>query len=716
MTGERKHTVEVIKEFKLGFADGNLTKHIMAKGFSLEDIKKTGLTGEQGKDFFIQGLILFPHFVNGKFSHFTIKDPEKKTAYQMRKEFWDNHWRFFNQRVLGNREVILVEGENDLLSIYDKAGLKNVVAIIGSLSGEQIEYLKRYSKDKALYLCFDNDDAGKNYTRKLIEQLPETDLWIIPFWEHEEYKAFNDIDELLCKVENPETVFKHLYDNAVDGIEYEINQISETKFLGKTLRHKILPLLIPLDSPLCQDYLKIIKKKFKLTARDIEAYRKTVNQMKEEYEKVKQVEATSKVETEDRDGTLMTDEEKEKALAYLKDKKLLPNIEEDLTKVGIIGEDINKVMLYLAALSRKFKRPISIIIFAKSSTGKSYLAIKIGLLTPPEDRLILSSASTRSLDYIEENAIKHKYFLIQEIQGAEEILPTIRILQSEGILERLVTIIDPVTNRPKAISDRKECPACVVMTTTKDYINNENSTRIFELYADESVEQTQRVVDFNFQKETLEWKLKQKEIEEIFKLHHNIQRLLKSLEVVIPYAKHLTFPHKATRNRRDSERFLSLIKVIAFLRQYQKEVKKKGGIEYIEADLPDYAYGYEIGIKVLANTLDDISERARKVLEVCCHLDNSIYGKHFTLKDIQNKAKELDVDLSNISDLRKQVKSLVYFEYLEQVEGGQGKTGKYKTSTDYEYADGEIKGIERPNVDILTPEELERKIDIESID
>ena len=66
--------------------------------------------------------------------------------------------------------------------------------------------------------------------------------------------------------------------------------------------------------------------------------------------------------------------------------------------------------------------------------------------------------------------------------------------------------------------------------------------------------------------------------------------------VTSAYAQFLTFPDQTTRLRRDHEKYLTLIDVIAFLHQHQREIKthRRGGddgqaVEYIEATLADIA-------------------------------------------------------------------------------------------------------------------------------
>ena len=76
--------------------------------------------------------------------------------------------------------------------------------------------------------------------------------------------------------------------------------------------------------------------------------------------------------------------------------------------------------------------------------------------------------------------------------------------------------------------------------------------------------------------------------------HRNAQRLLQPLKVVNPYAHHLTFLSDKTRTRRDHKKYLTLIRTVALLHQYQRPVKtvtRAGNtVEYIEVTLDDVVY------------------------------------------------------------------------------------------------------------------------------
>lgn len=474
-----------------------------------------------------------------------------------------------------------------------------------------------------------------------------------------------------------------------------------------------LEIIIAEPPPQVEAGFALLKENFKLTARDIEAFRKEVNQKREQIETSKAMEQINAVFSKiTKTPNELSEDEKQKAIDYLKDPSLLNNISRDIAIAGgVVGEETNKMMLYLAATSRKFKKPISLVIFGKSSAGKSYLANAIEKFMPEEDTLVLSSMTAKALEYMEDQ-LKYKFILIQEWEGLTEALPTLRTLQSEGKLARLHTFIDPVRKTRVAKAYEQECPCSVIVTTTKEGIHDENSTRIFELYVDEKVKKIMKVVRANLDRGDLTNHMNPEAKRQILDLHHNVQRLLEPVEVNIPFAKHLSFPAKTSRHQRDSERFINLVKAVAFLRQMQKEKKLINGVECIDADLDDYRIAYDIGMDIIRATLNTISDRAKNALTVCCELNDQYLAAQkdplFSITEIQETAQKLEVDLRNRQDLYKQLDKLEEYEYLERNQARKSAKKYYKVCFAYERNEaGELVNIDTPDIgEILTPEQL----------
>jgi hypothetical protein len=99
----------------------------------------------------------------------------------------------------------------------------------------------------------------------------------------------------------------------------------------------------------------------------------------------------------------------------------------------------------------------------------------------------------------------------------------------------------------------------------------------------------------------------------------NTQRLLASLEVLNPYAMGLTFPSGRTRNRRDHEKYLTLIDSIALLHQHQRargeHITGDRRVEYIEVTLDDIALANELAPEVLGRSLDELPPQTRRLLD-----------------------------------------------------------------------------------------------------
>ena len=171
----RQHPEEALAAFRVGYADGRLYEHLKGKGYSDEELIASGLVRmREGRlaDFFGHDLFVYPHLdTNKRVAGFTIKDPRKKYKYRLPGEYWGKDCLFFNMQAFAGKEVVLVEGENDLLSVYGQGKTPQVAAINGQISRNQLEYLANWAPGKTLYLCFDNDQGGQAYTDKVCRRL-----------------------------------------------------------------------------------------------------------------------------------------------------------------------------------------------------------------------------------------------------------------------------------------------------------------------------------------------------------------------------------------------------------------------------------------------------------------------------------------------------------------------------------------------------------------
>ena len=309
---------------------------------------------------------------------------------------------------------------------------------------------------------------------------------------------------------------------------------------------------------------------------------------------------------------------REAALALLRDPRLFDRLLVDFEAIGIVGERTNKLVAYLAAVSRKLDSPLAVVLQSSSAAGKSSLMDAVLSLMPEEERVKYSAMTGQSLFYMGETNLKHKILAIVEEEGASRASYALKLLQSEGELTIASTGKDPQTGNLITHEYRVEGPVMIFLTTTAIEIDEELLNRCLVLSIDEGREQTKAIHTLQRARHTLEGLIARAGRADILTVHRNAQRLLRPLAVLNPYARSLTFPDEATRTRRDHEKYLTLIDTIALLHQHQREVKTaaRAGklIEYVEVTLEDIAFANELAHEVLGRSLDELPPQTRRLL------------------------------------------------------------------------------------------------------
>jgi DNA primase len=380
----------------------------------------------------------------------------------------------------------------------------------------------------------------------------------------------------------------------------------------------------------------------------------------------------------------LNESDREAALSLLRDPDLSARIINDFTKTGLVGEPTNALMGYLAAVSRKLKTPLAIIVQSTSAAGKSALMDAVLKLVPEEDRVHYSAMTGQSLFYLGETNLKHKILGIAEEEGVRQAAYALKLLQSQGELTIASTGKDPQSGKLVTEEYRVEGPVMLFLTTTAIDIDEELLNRCVVLTINESREQTAAIQQRQRQARTLEGLLEGNEAEQLIQQHQNAQRLLRPLAVVNPYAEHLSFANSRTRTRRDHEKYLTLIDSITLLHQYQRDIKRieKNGqvIEYIEATLDDIALANRLAHDILGRSLDELPPPTRQLLQ---HLHALVADKQkaeglrqnevrFTRREVREAAGLSD------KQVRVHLDRLVELEYVLAHHGRNGQRYVYE--------------------------------------
>ncbi len=358
----------------------------------------------------------------------------------------------------------------------------------------------------------------------------------------------------------------------------------------------------------------------------------------------------------------LTPEQHDTAMAFLRDPRLIDRIVADVATLGVVGEDSNALVGYLACVSRKLDKPLAVLIQSTSAAGKSTLMDALLSLMPEEQRVHYSAMTGQSLFYLGEGDLKHKILAIAEEEGVRQAAYALKLLQSQGELTIASTGKDPTTGKLVTEEYRVEGPVMLFLTTTAIEIDEELLNRCLVLTINESREQTEAIHRRQRQARTLAGLLSAQEVTAIRSLHQAAQRLLRPLAVVNPYAERLTFRSESTRLRRDHAKYLTLIDAIAFVHQHQRVVKRAGAIDYIEVTLDDIALANRLSGEVLGRSLDDLPPQTRCVLgEVVVFVEARRHAQglarsqlRFTRRDLREATRcgdtQLKLHLSRLED------------------------------------------------------------------
>jgi DNA primase catalytic core len=377
---------------------------------------------------------------------------------------------------------------------------------------------------------------------------------------------------------------------------------------------------------------------------------------------------------------VMSDADRDAALALLRDPNLLDRILADFAAAGVVGEETNKLVGYLAAVSRKLPEPLAVIIQSASAAGKTSLMDAILAFVPPEERVQYSAMTGQALFYMAETDLKHKVLAVVEEEGAERASYALKLLQSEGELTIASTGKDPETGKLVTHEYRVEGPVMIMLTTTAVELDEELVNRALVLTVDETQAQTRAIHRLQRAKRTLDGLLAREARREVLERHQHAQRLLEPVPVVNPYAPQLTFVDGRTRTRRDHEKYLTLIDTIALLHQHQREHKtiERNGrtLTYIEGTPQDIATANRLAAAVFGRSLDELPPQTRAFLgQLDAWVSQRCHDQRLHRSDVRFLAREAREALgTGATQTKVHLRRLVELEYVlvHRAPRGQG--------------------------------------------
>jgi hypothetical protein len=385
----------------------------------------------------------------------------------------------------------------------------------------------------------------------------------------------------------------------------------------------------------------------------------------------------------------LTEEQVREARAFGKSGNLIQQILSDYETCGLVGEDQNKLLCYLAAVSRKLDEPLSILILSSSGAGKSALQNATLDFCPPEDVVKLTSMTGKALFYKGRTSLKHRVLAVEEEAGMEGAAYPLRALISSGELVIETTVKDLGTGKLTSVQNRVEGPCAVFVTTTSPETDPETRSRFFVTAVDESREQTRRILEQQRRSRMINGHAERLEREHIINRHRNFQRLLQPFPVVNPFAAKMAYADDRLQSRRDQPKLLNLISAVAFLRQMAKTVhtlEDKGDVRpYIMVDKEDLQIAGGLAAFLCGRTMGDLNPVSAKLLvEIRNLVDKRVAeslaeGTQSAPEDIVFSRRELRESSGwPHVRVRRYLVELVEMEFVTVLSGAVGKHYRYR--------------------------------------
>jgi DNA primase len=693
-----------IKDFGAGYANGTLLEILPDDPDIIKALKKIGILNAKGSEMFYN-CVVFPLLgERGEVASLYGRRIEDVVGCARHLYLSGPRFGLVNrQAVKCSQTIILTESIIDALTLYDQ-GFKNVIPIYG-VNGQLDEHLSLlYRKIKAAYLVFDSDEPGKRAVDAVSVRLKEKGITAYPvtlpvkdvniYFKRHTPEEF----ESLLKAANPQSLEQSgnvskrqqsLYKQTDHGFmvgygdrQYEIKGIQrgDTQLKATIKASADVASNLPFELSTIDLYSSRSRVWFAKLCADL--FGAAEELVKEDIGRILTLVENYTPKAKETKPNEPNEQERAEALRLLKNPDMFAQILADLETIGVTGEATNKLVGYLAAVSRKTDEPLSVLIQSRSAAGKSTLQDAILSLVPDEDYVKYTRITDQALFYKDEDSLVNKILAIEEEVGMGGAAYSIRNIQSSKKITVAATGKDAATGKMRTEEYTVRGPVAVMITTTAAELEGETASRFLFLTIDESTEMTEAIHKMQRQAETLEGLVKKKKSEHIIK-HHTAQRLLKPLAVVNPFTEYLSYPNRSIRTRRDHKKYLGLMRAIAYLFQYQRQIKtvevEGRPVEYIEVTLEDIDAANALANQVLGQCLDELAPPSRTLLsgiynmvkELAATKEYPIDEVYFTRRQIREHTGWTDWQI------RAHIRQLEELEYLYARIGSRGKEYAY---------------------------------------
>lgn len=368
----------------------------------------------------------------------------------------------------------------------------------------------------------------------------------------------------------------------------------------------------------------------------------------------------------------LSEEDKKQALKILKSKNLLKQVTNHLNQTGIIGENENAQILFLALASHRFNNPFSVICLAKSGIGKSYILQKLSQCSPDSSYSFHTQISENAIYYFNSYDINNKILFVEDLEWTTQMLTPLSTLQTQHKLVKTRATKDK-DGMLHSTTFEVSGKLCLLACAYSDKNYESLSLPFLMIHLNHS--QTQDIAIMEYQKKCKAGLIPENQIKNS---QHILKTLIASLEnvsIINPYAQLINLPKDIAHPRKSLLLLLNFIETITFFHQHQREqiVNKETGEIFIRTHPEDI----ELAFKLLKNSLfrraDELSTTTRGFYHWLVSFLNEAQTKQFTALDIR-KAKAI-----HPRTLNRYLQELKIYSYVQVVGGNKHREGfRYK--------------------------------------
>lgn len=602
-------------------------------------------------------------------------------------------------------KLVLTEAVIDATTLLQLTDY-NVLACYGTngFTAEHDQAIKELRKLEEVILFFDGDEAGKEGTKRIADKLhqlrPEIKLSSINTPEGEDINSLSQSHEsgifthlienrkqLSFSVESKKTDAKPVNQQFDTSNPYKLiyRTISANYYVKGGLRNEADSMRVSLDiehpnnnrksrskldlyedkqvEKIAREAAEKLQLRSDLIQLDLELFTELLEQHREKLNAPKEA---AQVENK------VSPQYEKQAREFLSKPNLIKRWNDLIGKAGVVGEENNRIFLVAIAITHKMREPLHALIQGSSGSGKTHLMAKVYNFIPTEDKKNFTRVTEGSLYNYGMYDLQNKLICIEDLDGMkEEAQFAFRELQSKGMIISSTSTKDDNGN----ISAQEKTvygPIASMSCTTKGEIYEDNMSRCFIIAVDESHEQSKKVIHYQNMKASGQIdEAKEKQCTEFIQC---LVSLLKSYDVINPYADKVHLPEEAHKIRRLNGLYQAFVKAITLMHQYQRKRDERGRLISEKEDLQVAA---EILFESILLKVDELDGSLRQFYEkLKLYIKTKGNGHHQSYEFGQREVRQ-SLNISR-AQLQRYINDLIQLEYIRQSGGHINRGFNYK--------------------------------------